>query len=65
MEYKYQQEHDIHPYDFDLEAQIALESLQLQVKTGSMSPDSADTYMRKIFGGFFYTIEEANGTPED
>jgi hypothetical protein len=64
MEYEFQQEHDIHPHDFDMEAQIALESLQVQVLNGGMSPFAADQYMRKIFNGFFYTVEEANGTPE-
>lgn len=64
MEFKYRQEHDTHPMDWDFETQLALESLQQQVKNG-FSADQADSYMRKIFGGFFYTVEEANGTPPE
>lgn len=64
MEYSFQQESDAHPIDFDLETQLALESLQQQVRVGAMDANTADQYMRKIFGGFFYTAEEANGTPD-
>lgn len=64
MEFKYQQEQDPEPHDFDLEQQLALECLQQQVLLGNQSADNADRYMRKIYGAFFYTVEEIDGTAE-
>lgn len=58
MEFKNQQENDIHPMDWDFETQLALEGLQVQVAKGNMSNQAADQYMRKIYGGFFYTVDE-------
>lgn len=55
-------EHDIHPEDFNLEQEVALYSLQQQVRNRTIKPSGADQLMRMLDGYYYDNFSEESDT---